>query len=1698
MNTASRSQNIARRIVAVCAVAAIGAALAGLLIRVFGQWVPWLTNLRSHLGMALHTSTTLLLLSLALFVFHRWPRRRAGRVFVRIATGVVGATALLVLARLQFQIPVEFEGWLAKVLTPKADPVTRHMSPHSALSLLFVAGSLGCLLSVGDAPGRGRRRVAFALAAVGFVSGLIATLGLGLGTPLIYGHQFTTMKWSTAAIFVLLNTGLMLKAMPDNWLLQELLGERAELAGAEHLRYRRALVVFLLCFAGGLTVVGFLFLRREQINLRVRAEKELEGIAGLTAARVGEWRREHLEQANLILYTPYVARRAQAFFAKPRVDMNQRMLETWLESALPIGPYTEAFLLDERLDARLGFPNDPVAPLTQEERRAAEAAHLTRSVIATDLHRPAAESNAVQFSIMVPLVSEWGGAANQTQESSRTPSQREQSRGVLVLRMDARETLFPVLRNRYGFSRTAEIYLVKRQEDRVLFLSDVRHETNAALRLQLGLKWADNPAVAAVLDPQPVFQGKDYRTFPVLAAVAAVDGTPWMLVAQVDEQEIYAPVRTRGRDLSLVLGALTLAAAAGLNLLWRQRDNQWLRRQVAAEHEQFVLAQRVAHLMDHANDIIMITDDQWRILEVNVRGLEEYGYTLAEFQQLRTPQLRAPAARQDFPKMEEELRTRGRSLAEALHQRKDSSTFPVEISVQTVDLDGVGHTLAIIRDITERKQAERALRESEARYRSLVETAHDTVFTMTVDGLFTSLNQAFTNATGWKREAWIGRNFAELVHPDDLALAQNVAAQIARGEISPIFELRVRKSSGEHLIAQILANPRMRDGKVDDFLGIARDVTEIKRMEASLRESEKKLALALKASAVGVWDWDLRSNTVGWSPECYAIHGVNDFDGTLEAFTQLVHPEDRTQMMATVHGAIARRETYAADFRILRPDGSIRWVANLGQVSYDEGGAPLHMVGTLLDITGRKETEQQIRKLNETLEERVRERTAELAAANAALQEAGERYRALFEGAPEGIVLVDVRARRFDFVNPAICRMLGYSEQELVQLGVNDVHPAESLPRVIEEFQAQVRQEKELASEIPCRRKDGTIFYADISSRPVAIGGHTMLVGFFSDVTERRQTQEALKISEARNRLLSERTFEGIVIHEHGRIIDCNLSFAQLFGYDSSELIGTDGFQLLASGVRERVRNEIENESITPYETIGLRKDGSTFAMEVHARMIELGNRRLRFGSCRDVTERKRVEAEIRQLNATLEQRVRERTAQLEAANEQLRESEARLKEAAEGGNVGLWDWDLTTNRVFYSPEWKRQIGYEDHEVSQDYDEWQRRVHPDDLQPTLQKIRDYLAHPRQKYQVEFRFRHKDGSYRWILAQATLLPGPDGKPRRMLGSHMDITERKRAEQEIASLARFPAENPNLVIRLAQTGRLLYANPAAKTFIPAITDKQGRVISDWRQILSVVFEKNEKLEFEHEINHRIFSFIAVAAPTQGDVNVYGRDITELKRLQQQLLEVSDREQARIGQDLHDGLAQLLVSAAFDLNQLQERLKTRKAADAALARQTAELIDAAITQVRGVARGLFAVHLGGDGLGHALRNLAANVTARYDIPCDVLCPWSVPVESEAAATHLFRIAQEAVTNAVKHAQPRHISIRLAVKPWQIDLTVTDDGKGLPAVDGHYTGMGMHIMNYRARAINGRFKIESTPGEGTRVFCSVPRQPTAPSEKS
>jgi PAS domain S-box-containing protein len=211
----------------------------------------------------------------------------------------------------------------------------------------------------------------------------------------------------------------------------------------------------------------------------------------------------------------------------------------------------------------------------------------------------------------------------------------------------------------------------------------------------------------------------------------------------------------------------------------------------------------------------------------------------------------------------------------------------------------------------------------------------------------------------------------------------------------------------------------------------------------------------------------------------------------------------------------------------------------------------------------------------------------------------------------------------------------------------------------------------------------------------------------------------------------------------------------------------------------------------------------------------------------------------------------------------------------------------------------------------------------------------------------------------------------------------------------------------------------------------------------------------------------------------------DVTERTELEKRLLEITDREQARIGQDIHDGLCQQLVGAAFNVELLREDLSAKGQPESERTRKIAALLSNAIIQARNLARGLYPIKLETEGLCPALQELAANVTSEFAVACAVECPRPISVPDVNVEMHLYRIAQEAVNNALKHARASRILIRLAVESDKVRLSVTDDGVGTAAGTPGRQGMGLHIMKYRAAMIGGTLTLQSGEPGGTIISC-------------
>lgn len=211
------------------------------------------------------------------------------------------------------------------------------------------------------------------------------------------------------------------------------------------------------------------------------------------------------------------------------------------------------------------------------------------------------------------------------------------------------------------------------------------------------------------------------------------------------------------------------------------------------------------------------------------------------------------------------------------------------------------------------------------------------------------------------------------------------------------------------------------------------------------------------------------------------------------------------------------------------------------------------------------------------------------------------------------------------------------------------------------------------------------------------------------------------------------------------------------------------------------------------------------------------------------------------------------------------------------------------------------------------------------------------------------------------------------------------------------------------------------------------------------------------------------------------------TDRKRLEKEILEISDREQRRIGQDLHDGLCQQLAGIELMSRALEQRIAARSKADAARAGEIARHVREVIRQTRLLARGLSPVTLESEGLTSALQELASNTEQIFRVACRFECRQPVPVRDQTVATHLYRIAQEAVSNAIKHGKATRILIKLARQDHRMTLTISDDGSGFPESGREAKGMGLRIMHSRAGMLGGALAIENNPGTGARVICTL-----------
>ncbi len=595
------------------------------------------------------------------------------------------------------------------------------------------------------------------------------------------------------------------------------------------------LVLVFVVLAVGIGSAGYLYYTNQKKHIETGIENQLSAVAALKLHQIAGWRTERLGDAVFVSRNVFSSRAVQRWLGRVPGAESTEQLRGWLATIQQAYGYQDVVLLDTKPAVMLSAGGEYHRVGSGALALAGEAMR-TRQALLSDLHRGSA--GEIHLDLLAPLLVPRGPELACV--------------GVVLMQIDPHQFLYPLIQTWPTPSRTAETLLIRQEKGAVVYLNELRHRRGTALVLRLGTSNRELPAVLAALGHEGIVKGRDYRNVAVVAAVRRVPNSPWSLVAKVDAEEIYAPIRERAWFVSIMVAVLVLAAAATVGCLWRQQGLRFLHKQCQLEAERQALAEHYAYLTRYANDIILLTDEGGRILEANDRAVATYGYTREELLRLNIRDLQAPEARVAADALFAQLEHQDGMVFEATDQRKDGTTFPVEVSLRRIEIEGRILHQGITRDITERRQADQRLRISEKKYRTLLENLPQRIFLKDKTSVYVSCNENYARDLKIKPEEITGKTDYEF-YPEELAekYRRDDRRIMDSGGTETIEEKYIQ--DGQEMVVQTVKTPcKDEQGNVIGMLGIFWDITERQRAEEErqchaqeLRRKNEELAAAV-------------------------------------------------------------------------------------------------------------------------------------------------------------------------------------------------------------------------------------------------------------------------------------------------------------------------------------------------------------------------------------------------------------------------------------------------------------------------------------------------------------------------------------------------------------------------------------------------------------------------------------------------------------------------------------------------------------------------------------------------------------------------------------------------------------------------------------------------------------------------------------
>ncbi|MCB1278816.1 PAS domain S-box protein [Prosthecobacter sp.] len=930
-------------------------------------------------------------------------------------------------------------------------------------------------------------------------------------------------------------------------------------------------------------------------------------------------------------------------------------------------------------------------------------------------------------------------------------------------------------------------------------------------------------------------------------------------------------------------------------------------------------------------------------------------------------------------------------------------------------------------------------------------------------------NRCFLSASGMRRAQLIGKKLQEFIPEPSCSRIVKMCREAVRS-VRPVSWEETYVHPLETKYGEISVTPVVdKTGRVTHLTGIVNDVTQRKRSEMALHDSEERYRRIVQTAEEGIWSIDVRSLTDYVNPKMAQMMGYEASEMIGRPIDDFLDDEGR----ALLTGHIRRRKKGVSEqfeFKYVRKDGSYLWAFVSTNPITDSSGAYVGAIALLTDVTARRKAEAEMR-------------------------ESEALFRVIFEQAAVGVTLTDSTTGRFLRVNQRACDIARLTRHQMLSSTFMDItHPDDLQLNLDNMKKLRAGEISTFSMEKRYLHPDGDITWVNITVSPMWKPGEppARLIAVVEDIGERKKAQLAL----ARTSDLLERTGEMAKIGGW----DLDLATMKLFwSQETCRLFQVD--HLAAPSVDEAIhfyapeaqpiiRAALEHaiEYGTSYELelpVISAKGRPFWALSQGSAVKTDGKVTALIGTFQDITRRKQAEKE-------------------------LLESETRLRAFFEQASVGVGILDGQTGRFLelnqryctITGRTRRQL------LVSTFDQI---THPDDRAANMHLKQRLSAGEISEYSLEKRYLLPDGSVIWGNVRVTRIASEGVHTGQHLSVVEDITERKKAEANYLREQEFNQILVNhtsvIIVLLDHEGHMVHVNDATVNILGYSRNEllnrtpwevgimRDAEITRARERLVRLFSgeynppREAVLYAKNGRTHTVALSSIATRSKDGAIDriiVTGTDLTERNRLQNEILRISEQEQARIGHNLHDGVGQTMTGVATLMEALESELRGDQKASAS---RILQLLQEAIQEVRRMSHSLSPASVKNRGLGGALQLLAETIRTNHRTHCTCEVQSDICIDDPERETHIYRIAQEAANNALRHGRPK--SIRISFKrldELQCELKVEDNGSGLLKRNEGSQGIGMRVMDYRANLIGGSLEIKSKPRGGVCVICQFP----------